>query len=69
MRLAVSNLLPPGAAEALYQAVVSFAERSPAVHAKMGAYSYDRVRERFSWPVATEQFLQLFRSVAEGVSR
>lgn len=62
-------LLPPGDAEALYQAVVAFAERSPAVHAKMGAYSYARVRERFSWPVAAEQFLQLFRSVAEGISR
>ena len=62
-------LLPPGEVEALYQAVVAFAERSPEVHAKMGAYSYERVRERFSWPVATEQFLQLFRSVAEGISR
>jgi glycosyltransferase involved in cell wall biosynthesis len=57
-------LLPPGDAEALYQAVLAFAERSPEVRAKMGAYSYDRVKERFSWPAVTQQYLQLFRSIA-----
>jgi glycosyltransferase involved in cell wall biosynthesis len=56
-------LLPPGDAEALYQAVLAFAERSPEVHAKMGTYSYERVKERFSWPAVTQDYLQLFRSI------
>lgn len=53
-------LLPPGDANALYDAVVAFASRPPAVHAQMGRYSYDRVVERFSWPAVTEKFLHLF---------
>ena len=57
-------LLPPGNAEALYQAIEAFAERSPDVHAKMGRYSYDRVVERFSWPAVTKEFVRLFRRVA-----
>ena len=56
-------LLPPGDAEALYQAICAFAERSPEVHAKMGRYSYDRVVERFSWPSVTTEFVRLFRRV------
>jgi glycosyltransferase involved in cell wall biosynthesis len=55
-------LLPPGDANALYEAVTAFAERSPGVREKMGAYSYERVKERFSWPTVTGQFLDLFGS-------
>lgn len=56
-------LLPPGDAEALYQAVLAFAERAPEVRAKMGAYSYERVKERFSWPTVMQGYLELFRSI------
>lgn len=56
-------LLPPGDTEALYQAVLAFAERASEVRAKMGAYSYERVREKFSWPAVTTQFVAVFRSV------
>lgn len=62
-------LLPPGDAEALYQAVLAFAERAPAVRARMGAYSYERVRDMFSWPAVTTQFLSLFRSVSSAPRR
>jgi colanic acid/amylovoran biosynthesis glycosyltransferase len=37
-------LLPPGDAGQLYHAVLAFASRSPEVRAKMGAYSYERVK-------------------------
>ncbi|MBK9289885.1 MAG: glycosyltransferase family 4 protein [Flavobacteriales bacterium] len=56
-------LLPPGDAEALYQAIMAFTERSPEVRARMGRYSYDRVKERFSWPVASAAFVKLFREI------
>lgn len=53
-------LLPPGDAAALYDAVVAFADRSWEVHAQMGAYSYHRVNELFSWPAVTRNFVGLF---------
>ncbi len=53
-------LLPPGDANALYDAVIAFAARKPEVHAQMGRYSYDRVVERFSWPAVTDKFVHLF---------
>ncbi len=56
-------LLPPGDAEALHDAVVAFAERAPEVRDKMGAYSYERVRERFSWSTVTRQYIELFGSI------
>lgn len=62
-------LLPPGDAEALYQAVVAFAGRSPEVHGKMGAYSHRLVSERFSWPAATQQFIDLFEQVSRDAGR
>lgn len=58
-------LLPPGDADALYHAVVAFAGRSPDVRAKMGAYSYARVKELYSWPVVAAGFEQLFARVAK----
>lgn len=58
-------LLPPGDADALYHAVVAFAARSTEVRAKMGAYSYARVRELYSWPVVAAGFEQLFARVAK----
>ena len=57
-------LLPPGDADQLYNAVVAFASRSPEVRAKMGTYSYDRVKEVFSWPVVVKGFGILFAEVA-----
>jgi glycosyltransferase involved in cell wall biosynthesis len=53
-------LLPPGDAEALYQAVLAFCERKPEIHAKMGRFSYERVLERFSWPAVTQGYVRLF---------
>ncbi len=57
-------LLPPGDPDQLYNAVVAFASRSPEVRAKMGAHSYDRVKEVFSWPVVVKGFEKLFAEVA-----
>ncbi|MCB0792645.1 MAG: glycosyltransferase family 4 protein [Flavobacteriales bacterium] len=60
-------LLPPGDACALYDAIISFAERGAEVHARMGRYSHERVVERFSWPSVTKEYLALFqRLVAQG---
>ena len=58
-------LLPPGDADALYDAVLSFTERGSEVHAKMGANSLERAEQRFSWPAVTQEFLALFRRVAQ----
>ncbi len=57
-------LLPPGDADQLFNAVLAFASRSPDVRAKMGAYSYDRVKALFSWPVVVKGFEKLFAEVA-----
>ena len=57
-------LLPPGDAGQLYHAVIAFASRSPEVRAKMGAYSYERVKTVFSWPVVVKGFEQLFAELA-----
>ncbi len=56
-------LLPPGNANALYNAVIAFSQRTPEVREKMGLYSYERVKERFSWPAVTRKFIELFRSI------
>ena len=55
-------LLPPGDAEALYQAIRSFAERPREVHRRMGEVSLQRVRERFNWPVIADRFVDLLTS-------
>ena len=57
-------LLPPGDAGQLYNAVLAFASRSPEVRAKMGIYSYERVKEVFSWPVVVKGFEKLFAELA-----
>ncbi len=57
-------LLPPGDPEALYNAVLAFAERPAEVRAKMGTYGRQRVIERFSWPVVAEAHVRLCREVA-----
>lgn len=56
-------LLPPGDADALFNAITAFAARSPEVHAKMGRYSFERVQERFSWPAVVHRFLDAFRVI------
>lgn len=56
-------LLPPGDADQLYNAVLAFASRSPEVRGKMGAYSYERVKEVFSWPVVVKRFEGLFEEL------
>ncbi len=53
-------LLPPGDAVALYNALLAFAERPVEVRRKMGVYSYQRVAERFTWPVVARQHVELF---------
>lgn len=58
-------LLPPGDAGALYDAVVAFAERSWEVRAQMGAYSYQRVNELFTWPAVARKFVGLFEQVID----
>ncbi|MCC6576450.1 MAG: glycosyltransferase family 4 protein [Flavobacteriales bacterium] len=63
------HLLPPGDAEALHRAVVAFAEQAPGERARMGACSYERVRERFSWPSVTMRFIALFNELAERPER
>ena len=57
-------LLPPGDAGQLYHAVLAFASRSSEVRAKMGAYSYERVKTVFSWPVVVKGFERLFAELA-----
>lgn len=57
-------LLPPGDADQLFNAVLAFASRSPEVRGKMGAYSYERVKEVFSWPVVVKGFEKLFGEVS-----
>ena len=48
----------------LFNAVLAFASRSPEVRGKMGAYSYERVKEVFSWPVVVKGFEKLFGEVS-----
>lgn len=62
-------LLPPGDVGQLYNAVLAFASRSPEVRAKMGAYSYDRVKAVFSWPVVVKGFEKVFDEVAAAKGR
>jgi glycosyltransferase involved in cell wall biosynthesis len=62
-------LLPPGDPEVLYQAVVAFAGRTAEVRAKMGAYSFARVNELFSWPVVVKRFEALFAEMVSGARR
>jgi len=57
-------LLPPGNADALYNAVVDFLARSADVRVKMGVYSHQRVTELFTWPVIVQRFVVLFAGVA-----
>ena len=46
--------------------MLAFASRSLEVRAKMAAYSYERVKEVFSWPVVVKGFERLFAEVAAG---
>lgn len=57
-------LLPPGDGEALYLAIRHFAALPAETRAAMGMEGYQRVRERFSWPAATERFEALFAELA-----
>lgn len=58
-------LLRTGDEQALLDAVLAFAERTPEVHRMMGQYSFERVKERFSWPVVVGKFEQLIASFGE----
>jgi glycosyltransferase involved in cell wall biosynthesis len=58
-------LLPPGDVDALYQAVLDLLERSQAERSSMGQRSLDRVRSGFTWPVVTNNFIALFRTLAK----
>jgi glycosyltransferase involved in cell wall biosynthesis len=58
-------LLPPGDAQALYDALIRFSERSNSERAQLGATGYALARERFTWEAVTEDFIKLFREVAK----
>ena len=62
-------LLPPGDAEALYQAVLNFSALTPETRSSMGITSFERVKELFSWPAATTRFLRLFREITGSAPR
>jgi glycosyltransferase involved in cell wall biosynthesis len=59
-------LLPPGDVQALYDAVMAFAQRPASVRQAMGRYGRARVMERFTWPVVAEQVLGLCTQVHAG---
>jgi glycosyltransferase involved in cell wall biosynthesis len=57
-------LLPPGDAEALHDAILSFCGCPPDARHAMGAHGQARARELFSWPAVTRRFVRLFEEVA-----
>lgn len=58
-------LLPKGDADALYQAIVEFGTLPPERRWAMGKASWERAQRRFAWPAVTEEFVALFKKVAE----
>ena len=56
-------LLPAGDANALYHAVRSFAGLPRETRERMGAASYERVKEHFTWILVTGRFEELFSSL------
>ncbi|MCB0769675.1 MAG: glycosyltransferase family 4 protein [Flavobacteriales bacterium] len=58
-------LLPKGDAEALYQALIEFEALSPERRVAMGEASRERAQRRFAWPAVTDDFVALFKKVAE----
>jgi glycosyltransferase involved in cell wall biosynthesis len=56
-------LLPPGNVEALHCAILDLLERSPVERSAMGQRSLDRVHYGFTWPVVTDNFLALFKTL------
>lgn len=59
-------LLPPGDADALYKAVVRFAQASAAERMRLGLAGYELARDRFDWRHVTEAFITLFEGIAAG---
>ncbi len=57
-------LIPPGNADALYDALLKFGSLSNDERSSMGESGFTRVRSRFSWPAVTEDFVALFEEVA-----
>ncbi|HRH37967.1 MAG TPA: glycosyltransferase family 4 protein [Flavobacteriales bacterium] len=58
-------LLPPGDAQALYDALIHFSERPHSQRAQLGSTGFALARERFTWEAVTDDFVQLFREVAK----
>ena len=63
------HLLPSGDADALYAAVVAFIGSTTAQRRAMGETSYTRCAERFTWPMVTQGFVELFESVGRRPER
>ncbi len=57
-------LLPPGDADELHRALLSLEYRTATERMRMGEAGRIRALERFTWPVVTEGFINLFRAVA-----
>lgn len=57
-------LLPPGHADALYNALLRFAGRSREERRALGSAGLRLVEERFTWQAVTADFVKLFREVA-----
>jgi glycosyltransferase involved in cell wall biosynthesis len=57
-------LLPPGDADELHRALLSLEYRTATERMRMGEAGRLRALERFTWPVVTEGFINLFRATA-----
>jgi glycosyltransferase involved in cell wall biosynthesis len=58
-------LLPPGNAEAFYQAVQRFAAESQAQRRSMGLSGFRTAGQRFAWPVVAKQHVQAMLNLRE----
>lgn len=56
-------LLPPGDAEALYQAVRRLADTSPGQRSRMGAAGYRMAKEQFAWPVVARRHVEALKDM------
>lgn len=57
-------LLPPGDADALHRAIITFSSTGSEERERMGQESHRRALASFSWPSATGRFLKLFDQIA-----
>jgi glycosyltransferase involved in cell wall biosynthesis len=62
-------LLPPGDADELYRALLSFDYLTPHERRELGLEGRRRVEERFTWQVVTDHFIALVEEVATFAER